>query len=399
MAAMREGVGLPQRSGRVRAVFAAVCSLGGPGGDPRPGSSAGPTAATPPALLGLGAGADVPRRRAVQPAARPAAGAGRRRAVPARSASPAGWRARTRPASRGRTAATAAALMVGLALVTFVSIFAAGFRGVDRRGRRPAVRRRPDRAQQGRLLADPRSRPATASRASSGVGSVTGVRFARLASSTGEDALTIGVDPADLAEGYKVTCEGGHGRRPARPGEPTRWSSTTSWAEQRRRRSATPCGSLTSSGERRSLKVVGSLDEDDAGLLGGGILVANDELERHWDERRDAFLFLDLRATGSTRRAARQARRRACSTTQFPSSSRRTARRSRRPRRARSTRSSYLFYALLALSIIVSLFGVVNTLTLSIHERTRELGDAAGDRHEPPPGAAHASATRRRSPR
>ena len=34
----------------------------------------------------------------------------------------------------------------------------------------------------------------------------------------------------------------------------------------------------------------------------------------------------------------------------------------------------YLFYALLALSIIVSLFGVVNTLTLSIHERTRELG-------------------------
>ena len=31
-------------------------------------------------------------------------------------------------------------------------------------------------------------------------------------------------------------------------------------------------------------------------------------------------------------------------------------------------------YALLSLSIIVSLFGIVNTLVLSIHERTRELG-------------------------
>jgi putative ABC transport system permease protein len=33
-----------------------------------------------------------------------------------------------------------------------------------------------------------------------------------------------------------------------------------------------------------------------------------------------------------------------------------------------------LFYALLALAVIVSLFGIANTLTLSIHERTRELG-------------------------
>ena len=33
-----------------------------------------------------------------------------------------------------------------------------------------------------------------------------------------------------------------------------------------------------------------------------------------------------------------------------------------------------LVYALLALSIIISLFGVVNTLILTIHERTREIG-------------------------
>ncbi len=33
-----------------------------------------------------------------------------------------------------------------------------------------------------------------------------------------------------------------------------------------------------------------------------------------------------------------------------------------------------LFYGLLALAIVVSLFGIANTLSLSIHERTRELG-------------------------
>ena len=47
-----------------------------------------------------------------------------------------------------------------------------------------------------------------------------------------------------------------------------------------------------------------------------------------------------------------------------------------------------LIYALLSLAVIVSIFGIVNTLALSIHERTRELGHAAGDRHVAAPGAA-----------
>jgi putative ABC transport system permease protein len=34
----------------------------------------------------------------------------------------------------------------------------------------------------------------------------------------------------------------------------------------------------------------------------------------------------------------------------------------------------YLLYALLAMSVVISMFGIANSLFLSIHERTRELG-------------------------
>ena len=57
-----------------------------------------------------------------------------------------------------------------------------------------------------------------------------------------------------------------------------------------------------------------------------------------------------------------------------------------------------LVYALLSLAVIVSLFGIVNTLALSIHERTRELGmlRAVGMSRRQ---VRRWSATRRSSPR
>ena len=48
-----------------------------------------------------------------------------------------------------------------------------------------------------------------------------------------------------------------------------------------------------------------------------------------------------------------------------------------------------LVTALLFMSILIAVFGIVNTLGLSIYERTRELGLLRAVGHEPTPGEAH----------
>ena len=69
-----------------------------------------------------------------------------------------------------RTAITASALMIGLALVVFTAIFAAGLRGVDRQGdRRPVQPLGADRHARRRLLARPARRGRAARARSTGV--------------------------------------------------------------------------------------------------------------------------------------------------------------------------------------------------------------------------------------
>ena len=367
MAAMRAGVGLPQRSGRVRGILAVVlmaaglvAALIGLFGGAEGGDAAG--------LLGAGAGliflgVALFSPQLIRPLARVVGAPFERLGLTGRLARENATR------QPGRTASTAAALMIGLALVTFVTIFGAGFRAsiddiVDRQFAGDLTVRNKD----GFSPIPQATRPAIED--VDGVESVTGVRFAG-SLIEGEETFTIGIDPEDLTQGYRLKWAQGDDAvmRDLGAGETV---MDASWGESNGVRVGQTISAVTSTGERQALRVVGSLDEDDTGLLGGGILIANEELERHWDEKRDAFLFLTFAGDPDVDEARAGVDR--VLDAGFASVESQDREEVKDAQAGQIASILGIFYALLALSIIVSLFGVVNTLTLSIHERVRELG-------------------------
>ena len=126
----------------------------------------------------------------------------------------------------------------------------------------------------------------------------------------------------------------------------------------------------TPSDQRSTLRVAGIYD-DDGGLL-GNISVDNRVLERDFGERKDAFALVRLRDGQDA--AAVERRLSALLDRTFPAVEVLTAEQFKDQQADQVNQLLGLIYALLSLAIIVSLFGIVNTLVLSISERTRELG-------------------------
>jgi putative ABC transport system permease protein len=127
---------------------------------------------------------------------------------------------------------------------------------------------------------------------------------------------------------------------------------------------------LTQPGARLSLEVVGEF-EDKAGLFGGAI-VTQRLMERRFDQRDDLLDFVALGPGAAAERV--QARLIGLMDRDFPTAEVRNQQQLKENQEEQVNQLLGLIYALLALAVLVSLFGIANTLALSIHERTRELG-------------------------
>jgi putative ABC transport system permease protein len=127
---------------------------------------------------------------------------------------------------------------------------------------------------------------------------------------------------------------------------------------------------LTQIGARPELRVVG-LFEDKAELLGAAI-VAQGLMSRAFDQSDDFIDFVKLAPGADAERV--QAALSGLMDREFPVIEVRNQQELKENQEEQINQLLGLIYALLGLAIIVSLFGIANTLALSIHERTRELG-------------------------
>jgi putative ABC transport system permease protein len=267
----------------------------------------------------------------------------------------------------GRTAVTAAALMIGVALVTFASVFAAGAKStfkdaVTNGSKAQAVIQNTD----GFSSFTPQA--AKSVEQLPGVKDVSAVRFGQ-GKVDGQKKGVTGVDPQTFTSLYRSGWKEGRDATLRRLGPGTVLVGKK-YAENNDTKVGDTLSVQTSTQPALKLKVIGILD--DKGGLTGDLTVANSVLERDFGFRKDAFVFVGYDGTrpeGQVKAAIDR-----LLDDRFPEAEAKTNSEFIDSQAAQIDQVLMLIYALLAMAIIVSLFGIVNTLVLSISERTRELG-------------------------
>ncbi len=266
-----------------------------------------------------------------------------------------------------RTAVTAAALMIGLAVVAFVTVFAAGIKS--------SIATAVDESFQGELVLQnsdgfsPISpRAAGVARQVAGVELVSTLRAtqAKLLDGGNERVSALARDAGavidiDWTEGGPETL---------RTLDDDEVIVDKSLASDNGLEVGEEVGFLTQIGAKPRLRIVGEY-EDKAELLGGAIVTPR-LMASAFDQRDDVLDFVKL-APGADADEV-QAKLIATMDRDFPVIEVRNQQELKENQEEQINQLLGLIYALLALAVIVSLFGIANTLALSIHERTRELG-------------------------
>ncbi len=278
----------------------------------------------------------------------------------------------------GRTLVTALALTVGLGLVAFISVLAAGTKTtIDRAVSRSfAGSLIVQNSQSGQGLP---AAVAPAVRTVHGVGAVTAVAFtkgrvrdlnAAGAPVIAEKSTVTAIEPESFGGMYKVEWEHGSEATLASLGEGDT-VITKKFAGAHDLRVGQRLAVLTPSGHEVTLTVTGIAKEEVIGLL-SNLTVSRALARSAFGQREDGVDFVSYApgANGAEVRRGIDSLLRAS----FPQAHSQTAAEYTHEVSNKVNKFLLLVYVLLALSVIVSLFGIVNTLILSIYERTRELG-------------------------
>jgi putative ABC transport system permease protein len=271
----------------------------------------------------------------------------------------------------GRTMVTAAALTVGLALVTFVAVLADGTKA--------SIDKAVSRSFAGDLIVE-NSQPnneqgipalvAPALRRVPGVASATPIAFtvARVRGSSSNSSVTA-VEPSSFEQVYRIDWKQGS-TATLKELEPAGTILTKGYAKSHHLKVGQTLTVSTPAEQHVRLTVRG-IATDNARLL-GDLTIARSLARSAFGQREDGVDFVTY-APGATNAQVQPAVNKLLAAS-FPQAKSRTAAQFKADQAGQINTLLTLIYVLLALSVIVSLFGIVNTLILSIYERTRELG-------------------------
>ena len=269
-----------------------------------------------------------------------------------------------------RTAVTAAALMIGLALVTFVSILAAGVKAsiddtVENRQKAELVVLNND----GQFTPiSPES--AAAIRRVPGVDVVSELKSSQVEiNGVGGKPYGSGIDPPTFDRVWNLDITEGPPNLPATL-TPRDIALEKDFADSNSLDVGDTVRATTPIGMKPNFRVTG-IFEDRSGLV-GDYMVTGTVIARQFGQRDDDLQFIAVQPGANV--DAVQARVERVLETRFPIAEVQNKSEFKDSITGGVDQFLALIYALLSLSVIVSLFGIVNTLVLSIHERTREIG-------------------------